>query len=134
MKSTWLWRPSSCDVESRTSTPKLFFSDGADIPLELRRGLADDTTMLVERMASPATRHEWDQVKPVKKVNSGERVSQAKHTTAADHHGHGEIEHASLDQFVGEGEWTCQDVDDEAPESDTARLEMRIADRDTGIP
>ena len=58
-------------------------------------------------------------------------VSQAKHTTAADHHRHGDVEQASLDQFVGEGEWTCRDVDDEAQESDTARHDMRGAERDT---
>ena len=34
--------------------------------LEFRRGLTDETTMLVGRMGSPATRHEWEQVTPVK--------------------------------------------------------------------
>ena len=63
--------------------------------------------------------------------SSRDDASQAKHTMAADHHGHGDVEQASLVEIAGEGEWTCRDVDDEAQESDTARREIRRAERDS---
>ena len=79
--------------------------------------------MLVERMAPPATRHEWAHIDTSEKD---------EHTTAADHHGHGNVEQARFDQFVGGREWTFRDVYVEAQES--ARLEIRTADRDSARP
>ena len=60
-------------------------------------------------------------------------MSHAQHTRAEDHHGHGDIEQPSPNQFVGRGEWTGRDEDDDAHESNNGHLEERISlDRDVG--